>query len=266
MSYLNPNQSWWQASFCFSNIVLAIGSTVLVTFASILQSAKDQCFNDESICQANPSDASCTIQTHLTLTKNLLFIYSLGFGFHSLFWIVYLCCQGQERHAKMEERQVDRSMLQLTMNALGCFLTATSLISLSIYTAHVQLLLPSISFKLDNAVNLYDSSEATQIESISVCSEFFSSMSWNIVSIITLITALCFHGCIVGYIIVVTKYFKKEHQQANVPSINVAFAPDFNQQQTRHRIPSSRTYPSSPISFKPLTISPSMSIENKFSF
>lgn len=270
MSYLNPNQSWWQASFCLSNIVVAIGSTVLVTHASLLQSAKDLCFAELPCLELDQgtSNASCTVQDSLTLTKTLLLVYSLGLGLHSLFWIIYLCCQGQKRFVKIEERQVDRSMLQLVMNILGCILTLTNLVSLAIYTTHVQLLLPSMEFKSDTITSIlavkvqHHNFEATEIQPISVCHEVFSSISWNVISIIILIICFIFHAGVVGYIVM--NYVAKK--KANVPEINVAFvAPDFDLQPTRVRIPSSRTYPSSPITFKPLTISPLPS-GNKFGF
>ena len=81
----------WSASFCAVTIIQAIFAAVLVTHATALKNANNGCLT-EAIA-TSPVGSSCTLKRSLVIATAVLFVYSLGLVFHSVFWLIHACCE-----------------------------------------------------------------------------------------------------------------------------------------------------------------------------
>lgn len=243
----------WQSTFCFANISLAMFCATLLYMASVLKSVNAKCLvslNEEVECTGIMP--SCSLENYLEMAEYSLFFYSFGFGFNSFFWMVFTCCRTHFRKVdQVLETDIDRSKTHLILNILGSLASLVCLALMATFATHVHSLVPSIDFRITMVDNFLEHGQHHgSFAPMNVCLDFFESATWGALSLIALVLCYISHSLIIGHILI-TKTGFFIHQR---PHIEVNF---LDVDANRTRIPSSRTYPSSPITLNPLSISPS---------
>jgi len=263
---INPDQlPSWPPTFCVCNIVLAIASTILVTHALVLKSANDDCLEDlvegEDCTGVIPS---CTLETALLITEGFLFSYSILVGLNSVFWMIYSCCRSHNSKQGIETEEVDHSILLLVLHSLGCILCVCCGVSVTVLALHAHFLIPTIEFRSKMVKNYFENGQFREFDTLHDCLGIFNSTAWNVLSLISIVICFIGHVSLIVYLVMKRSLEKKPvNSGANlnrVPTITFnELLPTLHQEENRNgriRIPSSRNYPSSPITLNPFTLSP----------
>ena len=159
----------------------------------------------------------------------------------------------------------DRTNLHLLLNIAGCLLSLIAMIALAVFMLHAQNLVPSIEFREKTFIHYFTHGiHLGEVKHLQICLDFFESVAWNVVSLITLIVCFICHATFVGFILLnKIEIYRHEGNGSKVPSIKIKEESEkpkkkvsINENQNRIRIPSSRNYPSSPIVLDPLSLTP----------
>jgi len=250
----------WPATLCACNIILAICATILVTHALVLNAANEKCL--QSLVEGQECTGiipSCTLEKALIVAEGFLFFYSMYIGFNSIFWMFRSCC-GLVRTHGLNEEEVDQSTLHMLIHGIGCILSTSSIVSLAALALHGHFLLPTIKNEIvDNYIH---SGKFRNMDTLHNCLTIFDNIGWNLVSLFTLSVCVSGHISLIAYLYMKKSLHGKKSGNSGANSVpNIMFNDDFSLYQDendsgRVRIPSSRNYPSSPITLKPFGLCP----------
>jgi len=244
----------WPATFCACNIILAISATLLVTHALVLNAANEKCL--ENLVEGQECTGiipSCTLEKALLVAEGFLFFYSIFLGFNSIFWMIRSCCNNHYRRQGLSEDEVDQSILIMVIHGVGCILCIGSIISLACLALHSHFLIPNI--KDEVVISYVHSGHFRDLDQLKNCLDIFDNVGWNLVSIFTLVVCLSGHIALIAYLHMKRSMIDKKSGNTGGNSVPNIFVNDFSLYQDQNdsgrvRIPSSRNYPSSPITFQ----------------
>jgi len=238
--------SSWPVAFCFLNIVLAIFACVLVTHASILKNANELCLKPlTSDVKCSGIMASCKLEHSTVLAEHGLYVYAISMGISSVLMMLHSCCtKARSIHITPLGNILEKVAFQAFINVVGIMLVTFCIICVAILSLHSQILTPDMDFQ-HGLVNHYHR-YGTHLKSYDLlhsCLSIFKSQTWNYVSLVLLLVCFICHGLVLLHMFYTNIEFRRKIKLQ--PSIFVIKSEE--EVDSQLKIPSTRTFPNSPI-------------------